>query len=86
MGEPKNSKMLPFLPRTLPRFELIVLKHSLPSPLEIHGLSSNKNSDPQGQVQQGARVEISASAVDLLTTALRNNSQDQRFFDITGLI
>ena len=86
MGEPSNSKMLPFLRRGLPRFESIVLKHCLPSPLEIHGLNSNKNSDPQGQVQQGARVEISASAVDLLTTALRNNSQHQRFFDITGLI
>ncbi len=69
MGEPKNSKMLPFLPRTLPRFELIVLKHSLTSPLEIRGLNLNKNS-----VQQGARVEISVSAVDLLTITLRNNS------------
>ena len=81
MGEPSNSKMLPFLRRGLPKFELIVLKHCLPSPLEIRGFNLNKNS-----VQQGARVEISASAVDLLTTALRNNSQHQRFFDITGLI
>ena len=37
-------------------------------------MNSNKNSDPQGQVQQGAKLETAAAAVGLLTSSLRNSS------------